>query len=81
MQENNGPIVNQLKKSETNQLADPVGLSEDVKLFLIDGASLQDKNNKSECLLRTYFHAVITVVWDVMEDTTLWYGTTSKIPE
>lgn len=62
-----GQIVNQSKKSEINLLVDPVGLSEPLKLCLIESVLLLDKKIKPEFQLKIYYLVVLHVEVDVVE--------------
>jgi hypothetical protein len=81
MPDNNGQDVHQSEKSEINPLVDPVGLSELLKLSVIEFVLPQDKNYKPESHQLTYLLVVQNVEMDVTEDIHQLLGNISKLPE
>jgi len=75
MLEYNGQIVNQSLKLEINQTVVHVGLSELLKLWVIESVLLQDKKLKQKFHLKIYYHVVDSYAdKDVMEDILLLLG-------
>lgn len=76
-QEYNGQNVNPSKKLEINATVVLAGLSDVLKLFLIESVLLLDKSNKPESLLKTYLPVANHVEEDVEEVTQVLLGTIS----
>lgn len=76
-QEYNGQNVNPSKKLEINVTVVLVGLSDVLKLFLIESVFLLDKQNKPESLLKTYLLVAHHVEEDVEEVIQVVLGTIS----
>lgn len=79
--ESNGLIVTVFKKLEINLTADLAGLSEPLKLYQIEFASLLDKQYKLKFLVKTYSLVVqdsSLAVWDAMEDILMLLGLISR---
>lgn len=77
----NGQDVNPSEKSEINLPVDLVGLSEPLKLSVIEFVLLPVKNYKLEFPQLTYLPVVLNVETDVMEDIHLQLGLIFNLPE
>jgi len=65
IQEPNGQNANQLEKLEIKQIVDHVGLSEQLKLWVIEHVLQVNKWNKIEFLQKIWIVVVKLVEWDV----------------